>query len=156
MTLHSSAVQLAEVILAYIWRVARSGFPASMGKIILVIDEFQNMNLGVGSTLRRVLCEGRKFGLNLLLVTQTLGRYNREIKSMLNQAASHLYFHPVDSDIVSSARAIDPLMQMAVKNHSRSQDLRRRRRLIRHERKPLRNCIMVRLLFTPKLKLPIL
>lgn len=105
----NSAVQLAEVIIAYIWRVARSGFPASMGKIVLVIDEFQNLNLGVESTLRKILCEGRKFGLNLLLVTQTLDRYNREIKSMLDQAASHLYFHPVDSDMLSSARAIDPL-----------------------------------------------
>lgn len=105
-----SAMVLAEVILSYFWRVAYcESFPKNFGKIIIVLDEFQNCSIKKNSTLRIMLRESRKFGLSLILATQSLGIFSPEELSMLHQTATHLYFRPIDSDITKCAKKIAPL-----------------------------------------------
>ena len=100
---------LSEVILAYLWRnVYNAGFPLSFGKVTIVLDEFQHVSIKKSSMLRTMLREGRRFGLSLILATQTMGIFTPEEVSMLNQTATHLYFRPADSDLTKCARMIEP------------------------------------------------
>lgn len=100
---------LAEIILAYLWRIVyHGGFPNCYGNVTVVLDEFQHCSIRKDSTLRIMLRESRKFGLGLILATQSLGIFSSEELSMLHQTATHLYFRPIDSDIVKCAKAIEP------------------------------------------------
>lgn len=97
---------LVEIILSYLWRsLLISG---NEGEMVLVIDEYQNILLGEGSALRTVLREGRKFGLGLLLATQTLNVFDKATRSVINQAATRLYFKPEANEIRNIAKEIDP------------------------------------------------
>lgn len=104
-----SAETLAEAGLSYFWRMAYNhGFPKDFGKVTIVVDEFQHLSVKVHSALSTILREGRKFGLTLLLTTQSLNIFSNAELSMLNQAAIHLYFHPADNDLTQIAKLIDP------------------------------------------------
>lgn len=97
---------VVEIILAYLWRTFLSA--GSSDEMVLVFDEFQNLMLGEGSCMRTILQEGRKFGISLLLATQTLGVFDRATRSIINQAATRLYFRPEANEIRSTAKEIDP------------------------------------------------
>ena len=60
----------------------------------IVLDEFQNMKITKDSALRKLLVEGRKFGINLWMATQTLEIFPKEQVVVLSQAACKLYFRP--------------------------------------------------------------
>ena len=98
-------VTLVEILFSYLWRSIQCC--SSREKTIFSIDEYQNLMLGEGSALRNILREGRKFGINLLLATQTLSIFPKDALSILNQAATHLYFRPVVNEIRSVAKEID-------------------------------------------------
>lgn len=77
--------------------------------LYIFIDEFQNMSFHVYSPLYKILCEGRKYGLNLLLGTQFVkGRYDKMQLAALGQVGTKIYFHPNDDEIASVAKDIDP------------------------------------------------
>ena len=77
--------------------------------LYIFIDEFQNMSFHAYSPLYKILCEGRKYGLNLLLGTQFVkGRYDKMQLAALEQVGTKIYFHPNDDEIASVARNIDP------------------------------------------------
>lgn len=104
----NSSEIVAEVLLAYLWHVAYNiGFSDKYGKVIVVLDEFQHCSIRKYSTLQTMLREGRRFGLNLLLTTQTLDNFNREEQAILNQTAVHLYFRPAESEKLRCAKVID-------------------------------------------------
>lgn len=97
---------LVEVMLSYMWRnLLISG---NADEMVLVADEYQNLMLGDGAALRSVLREGRKFGIALLLATQTMSAFNKATRSVINQAATRLYFRPEANEIRSVAKEIDP------------------------------------------------
>lgn len=113
-----SAETLAEVVLSYFWRMAyNQGYPKDFGKVTIVVDEFQHLSIKEHSALNMILREGRKFGLNLLLTTQSLSIFSNAELSMLNQAATHLCFRPVDNELTQIAKMIDP----SKKEHWRKQ-----------------------------------
>lgn len=97
---------LVEVILSYLWRKIQ--LSDNEGEAILVVDEYQNLMLGEESTLRAILREGRKFGIGLLMATQTLNVFDKTTRSVINQAATHLYFHPEVNEMRNTAKEIDP------------------------------------------------
>ncbi|HJB07420.1 MAG TPA: DUF87 domain-containing protein [Candidatus Enterocloster faecavium] len=91
----SSQEVVAEIILSYIWR--RSVFAMDDIKVVLYLDEFQNLDMKARSPLSLMLTEGRKFNLQLLLCTQSLyvGFSDAERKKVL-QVGLLLYFRPTD------------------------------------------------------------
>lgn len=103
----STQKNLIEIVLASIWRTLRSG-GADMGDITLIIDEFQNLSLKQDSTLFEMLRESRKYGVNLILSTQTVAAFKKEVMASITQTAVQLYFQPTVSDIDKIAAIIDP------------------------------------------------
>ncbi len=51
--------------------------------IPLILDEFQNLDRSSGSPIDKMVREGRKFGLSLLLATQTIKRFNQDECALL-------------------------------------------------------------------------
>lgn len=89
---------LADVILWNLWSKAVS-MPNHL-PIFIVVDEFQNVILKHDSPLYRILCEGRKFGLNLILATQTLrSKYKLDVENSILQAGTKILFHPPEREI---------------------------------------------------------
>lgn len=99
---------LAEIILSNLWRnVQFNGLPVMGAEFVVVLDEFQNLSLKNDAALRNMLREGRKFGINLILATQTLEVFPKDILALLNQTATRLYFRPVLSEVRRSSKEID-------------------------------------------------
>lgn len=98
---------LAELVLCWLWRRMVYGeITKERGGLCLVLDEFQNFSLKPGAPLLSLLKEGRKFGVNLVLATQTLSVFPKEILAVVNQTASHLYFQPASNEIRKIAREL--------------------------------------------------
>lgn len=90
-----------------LWRNIQFGsFSSIYGECIIVLDEFQNIALKNGSTLRLLLHEGRRWGINLLLSTQTLEIFPNEVVAALNQSATRLYFRPSQYDYRKTVKEI--------------------------------------------------
>ena len=67
--------------------------------IPIVLDEIQNLDHRSDSPIDKMLREGRKFGLSLLLATQTTSQFNQEQRDRLFQAGHKLFFKPADTEI---------------------------------------------------------
>lgn len=82
---------------------------------VIVLDEFQNLSLDSKSPVRKMLQEGRKRGLNLILATQSLsvikGQDGNEALSSIFNAATILFFRPNAPDVriaATNANKLDP------------------------------------------------
>lgn len=95
---------LVEIFLKNLWKEARK---MKENKITVVIDEFQNLILGRKSSIEQILREGRKYGVDMVLATQTLATFSKETLVALNQAAVRLYFRPAVSEARILAQQID-------------------------------------------------
>ncbi|EGV17030.1 ATP-binding protein [Thiocapsa marina] len=67
--------------------------------IPVVLDEIQNLDHRSDSPIDKMLREGRKFGLSLILATQTTSQFNQEQRDRLFQAGHKLFFKPADTEI---------------------------------------------------------
>ncbi len=67
--------------------------------IPIVLDEIQNLDHTSDSPIDKMLREGRKFGLSLLLATQTTSQFNQEQRDRLFQAGHKLFFKPANTEI---------------------------------------------------------
>jgi DNA phosphorothioation-dependent restriction protein DptH len=72
----------------------------------LVLDEFQNLDRSSGSPIDKMIREGRKFGLSMLLATQTIKRFNQDECAVLFQAGHKLFFKPADTEIDQFAQLL--------------------------------------------------
>lgn len=63
-----------------------------------VFDEFQALKFSENSVLKKILREGRKFHISLLLATQSLLSYSIGDRALLQQAGTKLYFRLSESD----------------------------------------------------------
>lgn len=97
---------VAEMILSYIWRMAVAG-EFKKEKLHVFIDEAQNLSFAKGSTLEKMLTEGRKMGINLMLATQYVEK-NSKMSKLLNQSDLQVFFHPARNEIRETASIIDP------------------------------------------------
>lgn len=101
-------VCLAEIALSNLWRTIRfHSQETARQEVVIVLDEFQNLSLKSDAVLRNMLCEGRKFGISLLLATQTLEVFPKDIIALLNQAATRLFFRPAQNEAKKIAQVID-------------------------------------------------
>jgi DNA phosphorothioation-dependent restriction protein DptH len=64
-----------------------------------VLDEIQNLDHRSDSPIDKMLREGRKFGLSLILATQTTSQFDQEQRDRLFQAGHKLFFKPADTEI---------------------------------------------------------
>jgi len=73
---------------------------------VLVLDEIQNLDHKLEGPLGQILTEGRKFGISLILATQTLSNFERDERDRLFQASHKLFFKPADTEINTYARIL--------------------------------------------------
>ncbi|MBK8536708.1 MAG: type IV secretion system DNA-binding domain-containing protein [Candidatus Competibacteraceae bacterium] len=74
--------------------------------IPVVLDEIQNLDHRSDSPIDKMLREGRKFGLSLILATQTTSQFNQEARDRLFQAGHKLFFKPADTEIERFAQLL--------------------------------------------------
>jgi DNA phosphorothioation-dependent restriction protein DptH len=73
----------------------------------VVLDEVQNLDHRLDSPLAKMLTEGRKYGLSLILATQTLSNLKKEEQDRLFQSAHKLFFAPAETEIQSYAKLLE-------------------------------------------------
>ena len=99
---------IAEVLLAYLWRLAMT-FRFRDQELFIFIDEFQFLPSGKNCALEKVLSEGRKFGVNLVLATQQMALQSSSVvQQKLMQCGMILFFRPNTAQVVATAKMIDP------------------------------------------------
>ena len=70
---------------------------------VIVLDEVQNLDHKEGSPLSKYLREGRKFGLSLILATQTMSNMKKDERDRMFQAEHKLFFKPADTELKAFA-----------------------------------------------------
>lgn len=99
-------VQVIEIMLSAIWHRFRER--GCCGKeCLLCIDEMQSLSLKKETVLFELLTEARKYGLSLLLATQTLDIFNSTEQAVLGQAAVKVFFRPQENDVRKVAKMVD-------------------------------------------------
>ncbi|CAA0097914.1 Uncharacterised protein [BD1-7 clade bacterium] len=83
----------------------------------VVLDEVQNLDHRLDSPLAKMLTEGRKYGLSLILATQTLSNLAKEEQDRLFQAAHKLFFAPAETEIKKYAEILEVTVQGSKKLH---------------------------------------
>ena len=66
---------------------------------VIVLDEVQNLDHREGSPLSKYLREGRKFGLSLILATQTMSNMKKDERDRMFNAEHKLFFRPADTEL---------------------------------------------------------
>lgn len=74
---------------------------------VIVLDEIQNLDHSLDSPLGQLLTEGRKFGISLILATQTLSNLDKDQRDRLFQASHKLFFRPADTELKSFAQILE-------------------------------------------------
>ncbi|WP_180177282.1 ATP-binding protein [Acinetobacter sp. YH12039] len=74
--------------------------------ITIVLDEMQNLDHAPDSPVDKMLREGRKFGISLVLATQTISNFDKEQKDRLFQASTKLFFKPATTEVDSFAKLL--------------------------------------------------
>lgn len=98
--------RIVEIFLGVMWRQMRIE-GRSEKKITLILDEFQNLDFYPGSTLFQMLTEVRKYGVNLILSTQTLTIFSKKELAIINQAATKLFFQQSSTDLKKVSELIE-------------------------------------------------
>jgi DNA phosphorothioation-dependent restriction protein DptH len=81
---------------------------------VIVLDEIQNLDHRLESPLGQFLTEGRKFGISLILATQTLSNLSKDQSDRLFQASHKLFFRPADTEI----RSFSKILETATATHA--------------------------------------
>ncbi|PTP85874.1 DNA phosphorothioation-dependent restriction protein DptH [Vibrio splendidus] len=75
--------------------------------IPIVLDEVQNLDHRLESPLGKMLTEGRKFGVSLILATQTLSMLRKDEQDRLFQASHKLFFAPAKTETKTYAKILE-------------------------------------------------
>lgn len=97
---------LAKFTLAALWKKVRCEKTKTDSSVYVVLDEFQTLPFQSGDVLEEILREGRKYGLNLILITQTLASFKPDCIPILQLAAVRLYFPLADKECRSIAKTL--------------------------------------------------
>lgn len=99
--------QVIEILLSVLWRKMRIE-GCRKERFTLILDEFQNLDFQQGSILFQMLTEIRKYGVNLVLATQTLTFFSKKELAVINQAATKLFFQQSLTDVKKIAEIVEP------------------------------------------------
>ncbi len=102
--MHSSRL-VTEFILWDLYAFVRSQGNKNLPKVV-VLDEIQNLDHREDCPLAKYLTEGRKFGLALIMATQTLSNLSNEQQSRLFQAGHKLFFKPAETEMGEYAKVM--------------------------------------------------
>lgn len=102
----SAQKELTEILFSFLWRKVRI-MDNKDEKICLVVDEFQHFLKYQNSVLLEMLRESRKYGVNIILATQSVSGFSQNTLGAVNQTAVQLYFRPAVSDMKKIAEMID-------------------------------------------------
>ena len=94
-----------EIMLGAIWKKYRLSKEKSW-RMTVVVDEFQKLNLKKDSILTEMLREARKYGLSLVLATQSADIFNKDVLSAIHQTAVQMYFRLSSIDAKKIAEII--------------------------------------------------
>ena len=72
----------------------------------VVLDEVQNLDHRSDRAIDKLLREGRKFGVSMILATQTISQFDKEQRSRLFQSTEKLFFKPVDTELKEFAQIL--------------------------------------------------
>jgi len=72
----------------------------------IVLDEVQILDHRLDGPLGQLLTEGRKFGISLIMATQTLSSLDSDARDRLFQASHKLFFKPADTELATFARVL--------------------------------------------------
>jgi DNA phosphorothioation-dependent restriction protein DptH len=97
---------ITEFTLIDLYWFARGSGTALQPKVI-VLDEIQNLDHTQEGPIANLLTEGRKFGIALILATQTLSNLGKDERDRLFQASHKLFFKPADTEIRSHAQILE-------------------------------------------------
>ncbi|MEA3642425.1 MAG: DUF87 domain-containing protein [Lamprobacter sp.] len=89
---------VTEFVLWDLWDYAQSS-GTEQRPIPIVLDEIQNLDHSSDSPIDKMLREGRKFGVALMLATQTTSNFNSSQRDRLFQAGHKLFFKPATTEI---------------------------------------------------------
>lgn len=103
----SAQREAAEIVLASIWKKIKFRNGANE-PICLVIDEFQHFVKNKNTVLMEMIRESRKYGVNLILATQSMCDLSQNVKMVVAQMAVQLYFRSSISDVKKIAEMIAP------------------------------------------------
>lgn len=92
----SSQKVLVEMILGSIWREALKIGPEKI-HLSLILDEFQRYEYK-RSVLKPLFTQGLKYGINIIVATQSSSFLTSEIRGAVNQAATRLFFKPANGE----------------------------------------------------------
>lgn len=73
----------------------------------IVLDEVQNLDHRLESPLGKMLTEGRKFGVSLILATQILSMLRKDEQDRLFQASHKLFFAPAKTETKTYAKILE-------------------------------------------------
>ncbi len=97
-----------DIILATIKRKAWMG-EYERNEIFVLVDEAQHFISGRDPLIPELLAEGRKYGVNVVWATQSLGTISRgRLRGKMLQSATELFFRPADDELETVARIINP------------------------------------------------
>ena len=92
----SSQKILVEIILGSIWREAVKIGPKKI-HLSLILDEFQRYEYK-RSILKTLFSQGLKYGINIIIATQSSSFLTSDIKGAVNQSATKLFFKPANGE----------------------------------------------------------
>lgn len=96
---------LTSFILEMIWNELKFDQPKRHCDV-LVLDEFQFLPFSEDDALPNLLRESRKFGLEMILISQFIGNYSKAQISALVQVGQKLFFRPAESELKFVAKLI--------------------------------------------------
>lgn len=82
---------ILEIMLGVIWKKFRLSKEKTC-PMTIVVDEFQKLNLKKDSIFTEMLREARKYGVSLILATQSADLLKKEVLSAIHQTGVQMYF----------------------------------------------------------------
>lgn len=101
----STQILITEFLLSYLWRLSNTGIFREKG-LYIFLDECQNLSFSRNSIISKLISEGRKMGLHLILISQSLNGPQSCFSRCILQAAQHLYFAPSDGETTEVAKLV--------------------------------------------------
>lgn len=103
---HDTSMLASEFMLWDLYAYA-SSYGSKEKPLPIVLDEVQNLDHRLASPLGKMLTEGRKYGISLILATQTLSMLAKEEQDRLFQASHKLFFAPAETEVEKYAKILE-------------------------------------------------
>ena len=102
-----TGLAVCDMILDLLWQDIRSRAPGSTQDTFLILDEYQHLDLIHNhAPLPNILREGRRYGLSVILSTQTLSGLTAKENALIQQAATKIHFRQTKKDAFAMTKGL--------------------------------------------------